>query len=184
VYKFSWPAAKVRAGFQCHPDAVATAQAAGVALASADLTLFEAAVLGSLPPHAPKDHIWFLDANTAFFGRTSVNGDLRVVVGLRAGASGKLVLDAGLLELRGAFRRQGFGKLLAKRLLSIALPLGIESIEADANMEDGSYVWARLCGRPKNRQGVEAELRKRINLLSAQGLWNAAEEYMALNLIS
>ncbi|MEM9740550.1 MAG: hypothetical protein AAF829_11835 [Pseudomonadota bacterium] len=183
MYQFSWPKANPIPGFARHQMAPQITQLVGLNLSDAQLTLFESAILGSLPPHQVSQYSWFEDNGFAFMGRTSSANAIVVAVGIGQGRRGGIALNAGILDLRGAFQRQGIGKLLAKRLLSISLSLGTESVRVSANMAHGSYVWALYGARPFHRSGVEAEIDRRINKLHQAGTWGLLEVNMSRNIL-
>ena len=142
---------------------------------------FENLVFESLPSNSYAPFYWRCDNDdpvAAYLCFESVDGQVHSATGLRSD-SGQIVIHAAYLAFGRGIQNAGHGRKMARNMLAAAKLLPASRVEALANLDIGSYAWARMRARPKWPDKVALELFRRIDALQSRGIWPKAAADMA-----
>ncbi|MEO0695610.1 MAG: hypothetical protein AAFY84_05885 [Pseudomonadota bacterium] len=153
-------------------------QQASVVLLDAQIDLVLPAVMKGLPNTLYSTFEWGVYRGVPPVATFSVQANDESVfasVGFYRTGDGAFMVRADLLGFEKRWQRNGYGSDYARSLLDLSVSLGASRITTQANIDIGSYAWARMGARPADPEAVKISLLERINTLSDEKYWTADE---------
>lgn len=91
---------------------------------------------------------------------------------------GRKTVDHSFFELSAAMQNRGIGRRVLRQQFNAYQRLGVQRVELLANIDVGSYAWARYGFRPTSTADFVSTVRGRLNMLAVQnGFDDTADIY-------